>query len=309
MQPRIWLIAGPTASGKSALALRVAETFGGEIINADSMQIYRNLRILTARPAIEPAPSVPHHLFGVVDASQGCSTGLWLDWARNAVSEITKRSRIAILVGGTGLYLSALTKGLAAAPAISSDVRQATEREWVDLGEEAFRRRLAEIDPAAAQRISPGDRQRLVRAWGVYAATGRSISSHQSATSGGLSPDAWRGVALVPPRAELYARCDARLEMMLATGALDEVAALMARDLDPALPILKAVGYREFAAHLRGEASLGEALAAARQSTRNYAKRQLTWIRGQMTDWPRIETLDPEDQWRQFLALNPDLTA
>ena len=309
MQPRIWLIAGPTASGKSALALRVAEAFGGEIVNADSMQIYQDLKIITTRPDVENGSSVPHHLFGVADAASGWSAGVWLRAAKRVLADVERRGRIAIFAGGTGLYLRALARGLAASPDISPHVRRQAEREFAALGEDAFRRRLAEADAAAAHRISPGDRQRLVRAWEVYAATGRTISSHQAATSGGLDPDAWRGVVLAPPRPELYARCDARLEAMLAMGALDEIAAVMARDLDPALPILKAVGYREFAAHLRGETSLGQALAAARQATRNYAKRQLTWIRGQMTDWPRIETLDPDEQWRQFLALNPDLTA
>src|SRR6185312_955044 len=176
------------------------------------------------------------------------------------------------------------------------------------LGEAAFRQRLAERDPAAAARIGPGDRQRLSRAWEVLAATGAPLSDWQASGQPPLAPRSWRAVALEPPRDALYARCDARLEAMVGAGALDEVRALSARGLDPALPAMKAVGVREFAAHLRGEATLAEALAAAQQQTRNYAKRQTTWMRGQMADWPRLTEIDADGQWRQFLALNPALT-
>ena len=305
MQPRILVVAGPTASGKSALVLRIARRFGAEVVNADSMQLYVGLETLTSGPSPEDLDQAPHHLFGVADAADAWSTGRWLRAATDVLAAIHARGRSAVVVGGTGLYARALTKGLAEIPDVPLQVRRTSEADYADLGEVRFRARLSEADPAAAARISPGDRQRLVRAWEVYAATGRSLSEHQRSAQGGLSDGAWRGVALTPSRAELYARCDARLEMMLVMGALDEVAALMARDLDPALPILKAVGYREFAAHLRGERTLGQALAAARRATRNYAKRQMTWIRGQMGDWPQIETLDPDDQWRQFLALRP----
>ena len=309
MTGRIWLIAGPTASGKSALALRLAKAMGGEIVNADSMQLYAGLPVLTAGPTVEEQRQAPHHLFAVADPADGWSTGRWLRAAQVVIDEIVARNRPAVVVGGTGLYFHALTQGLAVIPEVPNAVRKAVEGEYADLGEARFRERLAAVDPSASARISPADRQRLVRAWAVYAASGRSLSALQSAPVGGLDAGLWRGLALIPPRPELYARCDIRLETMLAMGALEEVAALMARALDPDLPFLKAVGYREFTAHLRSEMSLSEALAAARQETRRYAKRQLTWIRGQMGDWPGIETLDPDKQWRQFLALNPDLTA
>jgi tRNA dimethylallyltransferase len=305
---RIWLIAGPTASGKSAIGQRLAEATGGEIVNADSMQLYRGLAVLTAGPSPQDLTRAPHHLFGTVDPADGWSVGRWLRAASEVIADIGARSRDAIVVGGTGLYFRALTHGLAEIPQVAADLRRATGAEFEILGEAAFRARLAKVDPAAAARIAPGDRQRLCRAWEVYAATGRSLTDHQAAAEGALPAGAWTAFALEPPRPALYARCDARLEAMIAAGALDEVRALLARDLDPDLPAMKAVGVRELAAHLRGEATLAEALAAAQQETRRYAKRQLTWMRGQMADWPRVVAQDHRDQWRQVLALYPALT-
>lgn len=309
MAPRIWLIAGPTASGKSALALRLATATGGEIVNADALQLYGDLRVLTARPAAAEEAVAPHHLFGTVDAADGWSVGRWLRAASGALEEIAGRGRDAIVVGGTGLYFKALTEGLAEIPPVPAAVRAQSAADFETLGEAAFRARLAERDPAAAARIAPGDRQRLTRAWDVLAATGVSLSDWQGRTTPALAGESWTSVALDPPRQDLYDRCDRRLDQMIEAGALDEVAALAARGLDPALPALKAVGYRELAAHLRGEASLDEALEAAKRETRRYAKRQSTWIRGQMSDWPRIDATAPDEQWGQFLALNPVLTA
>jgi tRNA dimethylallyltransferase len=308
MQSRIWLIAGPTASGKSALALRLAEASGGEIVNADSMQLYAGLSVLTAGPTPDELARAPHHLFGTVDAADGWSVGRWLRAASDALAEVAARGRPAIVVGGTGLYFRALTQGLAEIPEVPAFVRRRAEQDFAAMGESAFRARLAAPDPAAAIRIAPGDRQRLVRAWEVYSVTGQSISELQASGAPALADGGWTAVALEPPRDELYARCDARLERMVTGGALEEVAALVARGLDPALPAMKAVGVREFAAYLRGDAGLPAAVAAAQQETRRYAKRQLTWMRGQMGDWPRVTASDPEDQWRQFLALNPSLT-
>ncbi|MDZ4373326.1 MAG: tRNA (adenosine(37)-N6)-dimethylallyltransferase MiaA [Phenylobacterium sp.] len=313
MTGRIWLIAGPTASGKSALALTLAEALaaegrGGEIVNADSMQLYAGLRVLTAGPSPEETRRAPHHLFGTVDPADGWSVGRWLRAAREVLGGIAERGRDAVVVGGTGLYFRALTQGLAEIPDIPPDVRAAASDDFDGLGEDAFRTRLAEVDPAAAARIAPGDRQRLCRAWEVHTATGVSLTHHQARAEGALPAGSWAAVAIDPPRAALYARCDTRLEAMVAAGALDEVAALSARGLDPTLPALKAVGVRELAAHLRGETSLDEAVAAAQQVTRRYAKRQTTWMRGQMSDWPRLGGLDPRDHWRQFLALHPGLT-
>lgn len=305
MRPRIWLIAGPTASGKSALALRLARQTGARIVNADSMQLYRDLRVLTARPSPEEEAAAPHHLFGTADAADGWSTGRWLRAVHQVLEEFPGT---VVVVGGTGLYFNALTNGLATVPAASNDKRLVATEDYERLGEAAFRERLAGPDPAAEARISPGDRQRLVRAWEVYLATGRSLTELQTRGEGALPAGSWRAVALEPPREALYARCDARLEAMLEQGALDEVRDLAARGLDPNLPAMKALGVREFSAHLRGETGLAQALEAAQRETRRYAKRQATWMRGRMADWPRLTEIDHEAQWGQFLALNPVLT-
>lgn len=286
--PRIWLIAGPTASGKSAHALQLAERIGGEIVNADSMQIYAGLRVLTAGPSPDETASAPHHLFEVVDAAVAWSVGRWLEAATKTLAEIEARGAPAIVVGGTGLYFRALTHGLADVPPVSETQREVSGLLYAARGEEEFREILKPLDPEAEARIEVGDRQRLVRAHAVAIATGKSLTAWQTDTKPALAPGRWKGVVLDPPRAELYARCDARLSVMVEQGALDEVAAMEARGLDPSLPALKAVGYREFAAHLRGETTLDQALDAARQETRRYAKRQLTWFRNQTPDWERI---------------------
>ena len=305
MTGRIWLIAGPTASGKSALALRLARETGAEIVNADALQLYADLRILSARPSAEEQAQAPHHLFGTVDAADGWSVGRWVRAAVPILGEIAARGRPAIVVGGTGLYFSALTQGLAEIPQVPAEVRREAQADYDMMGELSFRGRLGAHDPAAAIRIAPGDRQRLVRAWEVFAATDTPLSDWQQSGAPALPAEAWRAVALEPPREALYARCDARLEGMVAAGVLEEVRALQARNLDPTLPALKAVGMREFSAHLSGEVSLEEAVAAAQRETRRYAKRQTTWMRGRMADWPRLTEIGPEGQWRQFLALEP----
>ena len=285
---RIWLIAGPTASGKSAYALQLAERIGGEIVNADSMQIYAGLRVLTAGPSPEEMARAPHHLFGVVDAAVGWSVGRWLEAATAALSEIVARGNPAIVVGGTGLYFRALTHGLADVPPVPETQREISGLLYAARGEPEFREILKPLDPEAEARIEVGDRQRLVRAHAVAIATGKSLTAWQTDTKPALELGSWKGLVLDPPRADLYARCDARLAVMLEQGALDEVRAMEARGLAPSLPALKAVGYREFAAHLRGETTLEQALEAARQETRRYVKRQLTWFRNQTPDWARV---------------------
>lgn len=285
---RIWLIAGPTASGKSAYALDLAQRLGGEIVNADSMQIYAGLRVLTAGPSPEELARAPHHLFEVVDAAVGWSVGRWLEAAIKVLAEIEARGRPAIVVGGTGLYFRALTHGLADVPPVPETQREISGLLYAARGETEFRDILKPLDPEAEARIETGDRQRLVRAHAVAVATGKSLTAWQTDTKPALTPGSWKGLILDPPRADLYARCDARLSVMVEQGALDEVRAMEARNLDPSLPALKAVGYREFAAHLRGETTLEQALEAARQETRRYAKRQLTWFRNQTPDWSRV---------------------
>jgi tRNA dimethylallyltransferase len=291
--PPVTLIAGPTASGKSALALRLATSTGGEIVNADSMQVYADLRVLTARPSLEEETAAPHHLFGVADAGQAWSVGRWLEAATVALAEIAARGRPAIVVGGTGLYFRALTIGLADVAAVPSGLRAQVQALYDEIGEPAFRARLTEVDPVAATRIATADRQRLTRAYEVFAASGRPLSAWQGRTSPALAPGSWRGVVLEPPREALYARCDSRLVAMIEAGALEEVARLMDRRLGENLPAMKALGIVPFAAHLRGEIGLDEALARARQDTRRYAKRQITWFRHQTPDWPRAH--DPDE--------------
>lgn len=288
---QIILIAGPTASGKSALALRMARETGGEIVNADSMQIYGGLRMLTAGPAPEELALAPHHLFAVADAAEGWSVGRWLTAATIALADIAARGRTAIVVGGTGLYFRALTHGLADVPPVPETQREISALLYAAQGEPEFRDVLAELDPAAEKRIEIGDRQRLVRAHAVAVATGKSLTAWQTDTRPALAEGSWKGLVLDPPRAALYDRCDARLGLMVEHGALDEVRAMETRGLDPSLPALKAVGYRELAGHLRGETTLDEALDAARQETRRYAKRQMTWFRNQTPDWERLTTL------------------
>jgi tRNA dimethylallyltransferase len=293
----VYLIAGPTAGGKSALAVRLALEIGGEIVNADSMQVYRDLRVLTARPSPDQEAAARHHLFGVVDAADPWSVGHWLRAVDDVLQEIAARGRSAIVVGGSGLCFLALTRGLAEVPHVSDAIRGATARHLAEVGEPAFRAVLGAVDPAAEARICRGDGQRLVRALAVFNATGRGLSDWQAETTPILPKSAWRGVVVDPPREALYRRCDARLEHMLTEGALEEVATLSARRLDARLPLMKALGVAPFAAHLRGEMSTRAALARAQADTRRYAKRQTTWLRHQAPEWPRIEASEAVEQW------------
>lgn len=292
-KPCVWLIAGPTASGKSRLALALAERENADIVNADALQVYSDLSILTARPTESDLRRTPHHLYGVVDGTQAWSVGRWLGAAASRLAHIGALGRTAIVVGGTGLYLRALTEGLSEIPPVEPALRDEIELSLGRDGETEFRERLRRLDPAAEARIAAGDRQRLVRALSVVLATGRALSAWQ-ADRGQPVLRTWRGLVLDPPREALYARGEARLQTMLEQGALEEVAELMAKGLRPSAPIMKALGVPEFAAHLRGETSLEEALALARQATRRYAKRQTTWFRNQTPDWPRLAAADPQ---------------
>lgn len=287
------LIAGPTASGKSALALQLAEMTGGAIINTDSMQVYRDLRIVTARPSVEDEARAPHLLYGHRDAAMNCSVGTWLDDARAALDRTRAEGRLPIFVGGTGLYFKALLRGLSAIPPIPAEIRQAIRKRLERDGIEALHADLARRDPASAQRLKPRDRSRIPRALEVIEATGRSIADwHGEGVPPLLAADAVRAVFLAPERAELYARINARYAWMLQNGALDEVAALAARKLDPMLPAMKAQGVPPVLRHLRGELSLEEARELGSAGTRQYAKRQFTWFRHQL---PEFAWVTPED--------------
>lgn len=279
----VLIIAGPTGCGKSALAMDAAEEFGGVVINADSMQVYRDLRVLTSRPPEEDEARVPHRLFGVLPAAEPCSAGIWLDMARNEIEAAWSDMLLPIVTGGTGFYIKALTEGLAPVPEISDAARAEARAEYLRLGGPAFRDELARLDPETAARVPASDGQRLVRAYEVVRATGRPLPEWQRQPSA-TPPLAARfeTVVLLPPRETLYAGLDARFDAMLAAGALDEVKALMDLALDPKLPAMKAVGVPELTGYLRGETSLDAAAAAAKQATRNYAKRQMTWLRHQL---------------------------
>lgn len=282
MNKPVLIVAGPTASGKSSLAVTIAEAFDGVVVNADSMQVYRELQVLTARPGSAVLARAPHRLYGVLSVREPGSAGLWREMAMIEIAAAHKRGRLPIVTGGTGLYLRALVEGLVDLPKIPKAVRDAARSLYNRLGPEGFHAALAERDPLAARRLRPTDRQRLIRAWEVYEVTGRSLMLWQAAATEGPPTDLRFGAVLLdPPRAELYATIDRRLDAMLAGGALEEVRTLLAMDLDPHLSALRAVGMSELARHLKGELSREEAIALTKQATRRFAKRQLTWFRHQ----------------------------
>lgn len=286
------LIAGPTASGKSALALQIAAATGGVVINTDSMQVYRDLRVLTARPTPEEEACVPHRLYGYRDAAQNCSAGLWVGDAEKALREAREAGRLPIFTGGSGLYFKALTRGLSAVPPTPPDIRDAVRARLAHEGVEALHAELARRDPVTAARLTPRDQSRIARALEVVEATGRSLTDwHGEGLPPLLPPDGVRAVFLAPEREALYARIDRRFAEMLEQGALEEVARLAARDLDPLLPAMKAHGVPALIRHLRGELSLQEASEIGRADTRHYAKRQFTWFRHQL---PEFEWIAPE---------------
>jgi tRNA dimethylallyltransferase len=282
------LILGPTASGKTALAVRLALEQGGEVINMDSMQVYADLFVLTARPTREEEGGIAHHLFGTVDAAVAYSTGAWVADALAAIQAVQARGARPILVGGTGLYAHALTEGLVETPPVPADIRAAV-RKQAGADPRGAHARLRQVDPEAARRIEPKDAVRIARALEVYEATGRALSDwHAQPQPPALAPGSWDGLVLEPPREVLYDRIARRLDTMMEQGALDEARDLWERRLDPALPCLKAHGMPGFIAHFEGDLSLEAAVARAVLDTRHYAKRQLTWLRGRAADWPRF---------------------
>jgi tRNA dimethylallyltransferase len=284
-QPEAILIAGPTASGKSALASALARQIGGSIINADSMQVYRDLRIITARPTPEEEAALPHRLYGHVDAAENYSVGRWLADVAPVLEEVRAAGRVPILVGGTGLYFKALTRGLSNVPPIPAEVRAAVRARIEAEGPEALHAELARRDPASAV-LKPGDRTRVARALEVLEATGQPLSRwHHEGLPPLLDPSTALKVFLAPERPELRRRIDARFDRMLAGGALDEVRALKERKLDPLLPAMKAHGVPWLIRHLKGEISLQQAAAGGKNDTRRYTKRQFTWVRHQLADW------------------------
>ncbi len=284
--PGTILIAGPTASGKSALALALAEKHRGTVVNADSMQVYRDLRIITARPSAAEEARVPHRLYGHVDAAENYSVGRWCQDARAALDEARREGRVPILVGGTGLYFKARTQGLSAVPPTPPEIRAMVRARCDAEGPAALHAELARRDPAMAERLKPGDRMRIARALEVLEATGRSLADwHRDGMPAILDPDQALKIFLAVDRDQLQRRIDARFDAMLAAGALDEVRALAGRGLDPMLPAMKAHGVPWLRRHLAGEISLEAAAEGGKQDTRRYTKRQVTWFRHQMPSW------------------------
>ncbi len=280
------LIAGPTASGKSALALRLAERHGGTVINADSMQVYRDLRIITARPTPEEEARAPHRLYGHIDAAENYSVGRWCQDVRAALDEARAAGSLPIVTGGTGLYFKALTQGLSAVPPTPPEIRARVRARCEAEGAAVLHAELVRRDPEMAARLMPGDRMRVARALEVLEATGRSLADwHRDGMPAILDPGAALKIFLVVDRDELHRRIDARFDAMLAGGALDEVRALAARDLDPMLPAMKAHGVPWLRRHLAGEIGLEEAAEGGKNDTRRYTKRQVTWFRHQMPGW------------------------
>ena len=282
MAEPVVIVAGPTASGKSGLALALAERLPGSVINADSMQVYRELAVLTARPDAAALARAPHRLYGVLPAAEACSAALWRAKALAAIAEARAEGRVPIVTGGTGLYIKALIHGLAAVPEIPDAIRRAARVRLEVLGPAAFHGELAARDPVMGERLGSSDSQRLLRAWEVFEATGRSLADWQADPTDPGHDLRFLIVLLMPPRAALHEAVDARLWRMIGAGALAEVKALMALELDPSLPVMKALGVPELAAHIAGEMTLAEAVAAGQASTRRYVKRQATWFRHQL---------------------------
>jgi len=300
-RPPLILIAGPTASGKSALALALAKQIDGTIVNADSAQVYRDLKVLSAAPNEDELKSIPHRLFLIRDGALPCSAADWAQLAREQIAEIHESCRTPILVGGTGLYLRTLLEGIAPVPPIDRDVRARVRGASL----EDNRAKLEVLDPAVAARLNAGDKARITRALEVILSTGRSLGEWQKDRKGGILDEIeLRPLLLLPPRKWLYARCDERFERMIKMGAVAEVEALIARKLNPNLPVMRAIGVPELASYLFGERTLDDAVAAGQQATRRYAKRQYTWFAHQPPpEWPRFREALDIDRLGEALAL------
>ncbi|SCB57415.1 tRNA dimethylallyltransferase [Rhizobium aethiopicum] len=284
------LITGPTASGKSALAVELAKRHGGAVVNADSMQVYDTLRVLTARPSEEEMQGVPHHLYGHVPAGSGYSTGAWLRDVSALLPALKAAGQLPVFVGGTGLYFKALTGGLSDMPDIPAALREELRTRLLEEGVDQLYAELQAVDPAMAASLNRQDGQRIVRALEVIKATGRSIADFQGRSGPVvIDADAARKIIVLPDRAVLHARINGRFEKMLQQGAEDEVRALLALGLPAEALVMKAIGVSQIAAMLQGEMTRDEVLEKGAAATRQYAKRQMTWFRNQMDEsWQRL---------------------
>lgn len=301
---RAILIAGPTASGKSSAALLLAQACNGAIINADSMQVYRELRILSARPSVTDEALVPHYLYGTVSASQAYSTGCWVEDVAQAIETARQQNHTPVIVGGTGLYFYALEHGLSPVPDIPTEIRDKWRAKLASEGVGALYGELTSRDGAMAAQLNPNDSQRIARALEVVEATGTSLLEWHSQPNAKpvLAGEGILRLVIAPERQEIYDRCDHRLDRMVENGGLDEVKNLMALGLDPQLPAMKALGVPQFGAFLNDEMALEEALVRAKTDTRRYAKRQFTWIKRNMIAWNHINAQQSENINDKLLA-------
>lgn len=303
------LIAGPTASGKSALAVALAKSLsetgsGAIVVNADASQVYADLHILSARPSAEEMDGVPHRLFGHIDAAEAHNAVRWADEARDVIAEAHTEGKVPILVGGTGLHMRTLLHGIAPVPEIDPDIREAVRALPVADAHAA----LAAADPDAAARLNAADTTRVARALEVVRSTGRTLTDWQKAIEGGIADHiALAPLVLLPPRDWLRGRCDTRLVQMFDSGAVEEAEALIARNLDPDLPAMRAIGVPQIASHLRADITRAEALDLTQAATRQYAKRQYTWFRNQPpADWPRHAELLNIDSVKELAIILRD---
>ena len=279
-------IAGPTASGKSAWALTLAKKYHGEVINADAIQVYRDLQIISARPTLDEMDEIPHHLFGHIDGAERYSVGRWLSEVQDIILDILARGKLPILTGGTGLYFKALTDGLASIPKVSTTlVSSYLEREGI----EALRARAEKLDPKATTRVLGHDPQRLIRIVSVAEQTSRTLSEWQNDTKPIIPKRYWLGAVLNPDRAALYNRINKRFDHMIAKGALQELISLRNRDLAADLPIMKAIGISQFPTNLNDKDAVKQGIELCKRDTRRFAKRQFTWFRGQAKEWRFVE--------------------
>jgi tRNA dimethylallyltransferase len=285
----ILIITGPTASGKSGFSLAAAEKYNGVIINCDSMQVYGELRVITARPSELDETKVPHKLYGTMSAGNGCSVGVWRAIALREIEECWRAFKLPIITGGTGLYIKALMEGLAEIPSVPETIRAEVTLRRNKIGGVAFHRELSDFDSVSARRFKHTDSQRTIRAYAVYVATNRALSDwhKDEPTSPPLKAD-YKSIVFQPPRDELYTRCEMRFDWMIKNGAIDEVRSLMDLNLDPMLPVMKALGVQELMAYFKNQLTLDDAINASKRATRQYAKRQMTWFRNQLVHEYRL---------------------
>jgi tRNA dimethylallyltransferase len=281
------IVAGPTASGKSALAAAIAREFDGVVINADAMQVYRELRVVSARPTAEEEAQVPHRLYGVWPAREHGTVGKWRDAALAEIAAAHDAGKLPILCGGTGMYLKLIVEGLSPVPPVPPEIRERARARHAEFGPVAFHAELARRDPVAGAKLSPNDTQRVLRAWEVVEAHGAALSDFHAAAP--LEKASWPTLLLDPPRDLLGERIDIRVDRMIAEGAVDEVRALLTQNLPDTLPAMRALGVPELAAHLRGEYDLPIAINALKASTKQFAKRQRTWFRNQLKAATRLD--------------------